>query len=160
MEGLAPDYIATIGGHFFMDPSFFMRQERTCVWSNKFTPTSDALPPLTSLDPEQIFSLQYCELRQFNDELPNSPFFCKRTGRHVGMTAARKEEKMTGGKGDGEEGGKVHKSIGKKGVKTDAEEVNKTTVAILRRKVAWWSRRTSRGGWDGKTIRKRCLLLY
>jgi hypothetical protein len=95
MEGLAPDYIATIGGHFFMDPAFFQRQERSCVWSNKFTPTSDALPPPTSLDPEKMFHLQYCELRQFNKVLPNSPFFCDRTGRHVGMTAGREEETTT-----------------------------------------------------------------
>ncbi|KAL5114710.1 hypothetical protein ACEQ8H_007379 [Pleosporales sp. CAS-2024a] len=38
MEGLAPDYTAVIGGHFFMEPTFFQRQERTCVWSNDFTP--------------------------------------------------------------------------------------------------------------------------
>jgi hypothetical protein len=30
MEGLAPDYVSVIGGHFFMEPTFFQRQERTC----------------------------------------------------------------------------------------------------------------------------------
>lgn len=97
MEGLATDYIAAIGGHFFMDPVFFQRQERTCVWSNDFTPTSDALPQPSRLHPEKMFHVQYCELRHFSEILPNKPFFCKRTGRHVGMTPARKGEKSTTG---------------------------------------------------------------
>lgn len=97
MEGLATDYIAAIGGHFFMDPVFFQRQERTCVWSNKFTPTSDALPQPSRLHPEKMFHVQYCELRHFSQILPNKPFFCRRTGRHVGMTPARTGEKSTTG---------------------------------------------------------------
>ena len=97
MEGLAPDYIATVGGHFFMDPTFFQRQERTCVWSNDFTPVSDALPQPSLLDPKQAFHLQYCELRQFNKALENRYFFCERTRRHVGMTASRQKEESTVG---------------------------------------------------------------
>ncbi|RYO67236.1 hypothetical protein AA0113_g4900 [Alternaria arborescens] len=97
MEGLAPDYIAAVGGHFFMDPTFFQRQERTCVWSNDFTPVSDALPHPSLLDPKQAFHLQYCELRQFNKALENRYFFCERTRRHVGMTASRQKEESTVG---------------------------------------------------------------
>ncbi|CAN9319732.1 unnamed protein product [Alternaria sp. RS040] len=97
MEGLAPDYIAAVGGHFFMDPTFFQRQERTCVWSNDFTPVSDALPQPSLLDPKQAFHLQYCELRQFNKALENRYFFCERTRRHVGMTASRLKEESTVG---------------------------------------------------------------
>lgn len=95
MEGLAPDFVAAVGGHFFMDPSFFQRQERTCVWSNDFTPVSDALPQPSLLDPQQAFQLQYCELRHFNRALENRYFFCKRTRRHVGMTASRQKENST-----------------------------------------------------------------
>ncbi|KAF2653637.1 hypothetical protein K491DRAFT_694490 [Lophiostoma macrostomum CBS 122681] len=119
MEGLAQDYVAVMGGHFFMDPSFFQRQERTCVWSNDFTPTSDALPQPSLLDPQKSFHLQYCELRQFSKALDNKPFFCKRTGRHVGMTASRTQ--------DGPRG---------------------STTGILRRKIGWWSRETTNTGWD------------
>jgi hypothetical protein len=97
MEGLAPDYIDVIGSHFFMDPSFFLRQERTCVWSNDFTPTSDALSQPSLLLPKKEFHLQYCELRQFTDVVENVPYFCKRTGRHVGMTPARRAEESTTG---------------------------------------------------------------
>ncbi|KAF2847620.1 hypothetical protein T440DRAFT_470904 [Plenodomus tracheiphilus IPT5] len=116
MEGLAPDTVAAIGGHFFMEPTFFQRQERTCVWSNDFTPVSDALPQPSLLEPDRSFHLQYCELRQFNKALENRYYFCERTRRHVGMTAPRHKEE--------------------------------TTTGILRRKVSWWSRETSKGGWD------------
>lgn len=97
MEGLAPDYVSVIGGHFFMDPSFFQRQERTCVWSNDFTPVSDALPQPSLLSPDKSFHLQYCELRQFNKALENRYYFCQRTRRHVGMTAPRHKEESTTG---------------------------------------------------------------
>ncbi|KAF3040053.1 hypothetical protein E8E12_002043 [Didymella heteroderae] len=95
MEGLARDYVATIGGRFFMDPTFWMRQERTCVWSTDFTPVSDALPQPSLLNPEQSFHVQYCELREFNKPLESRPFFCKKTGRHVGMTPPRQGAKTT-----------------------------------------------------------------
>ncbi|KAF2705060.1 hypothetical protein K504DRAFT_389091 [Pleomassaria siparia CBS 279.74] len=95
MEGLAQDYINVIGSHFFMEPSFFLRQERTCVWSNDFTPTSDALAQPSLLTPKRMFHLQYCELRKFSEAMENNPFFCKRTGRHVGMTPARDKEQST-----------------------------------------------------------------
>ncbi|KAJ4288055.1 hypothetical protein N0V90_012072 [Kalmusia sp. IMI 367209] len=97
MEGLAKKYISVLGGHFMMDPSFFQRQERTCVWSNDFTPVSDALPHPSLLNPEKSFHLQYCELRQFNKAIENKPYFCKRTMRHVGMTPARHKEDSTTG---------------------------------------------------------------
>lgn len=97
MEGLAPDTIAAVGGHFRMDPTFFLRQERTCVWSNDFTPVSDALPQPSLLNPDQSFHLQYCELRQFNKALENRFYFCERTRRHVGMTAPRHKEETTTG---------------------------------------------------------------
>lgn len=95
MEGLAPDYVATIGGHFYMEPNFWLRQERTCIWSNDFTPVSDALPQPSLLNPDKTFHVQYCELREFNKALENKPFFCNRTRRHVGMTAPRTGKENT-----------------------------------------------------------------
>jgi hypothetical protein len=91
MEGLAKGYIAALGDHFFMEPTFFQRQERTCVWSTSFQPTSDALPQPSLLDPDRHVYLQYCELRQFNEVLSNAPSYCHKTNRHVGMTAPRKD---------------------------------------------------------------------
>lgn len=42
-DGLAPDYVSAIGGHFFMNPTFFQRQERTCVWSNEVNDSYESL---------------------------------------------------------------------------------------------------------------------
>lgn len=97
MEGLAKEYISIMGGYFFMEPTFFQRHERTCVWSNEFTPMSDMGPHPSLLDPDYNFHLQYCELRQFSKALLNRYHFCKRTGRHVGMTPARHKEDSTTG---------------------------------------------------------------
>ncbi len=97
MEGLAPDFVSIIGGHFFMEPTFFLRQERTCVWSNDFTPVSDALPHPSLLNADKSFHLQYCELRQFSKAIENRYYFCERTRRHVGMTAPRHKEETTTG---------------------------------------------------------------
>jgi len=97
VEGLAQDYVSVLGSHFFMDPSFFMRQERTCIWSNTFTPVADSLPQPSLLEPERSFLIDYCELRQFSEVMANTAVFCKRTGRHVGMTPARHMEKSTTG---------------------------------------------------------------
>lgn len=122
MEGLAPDFVSVIGGHFFMEPTFWLRQERTCVWSNDFTPVSDALPQPSLLNPDKSFHVQYCELREFNKALENKPFFCKRTRRHVGMTAPR-----------------------------HGVDENSTT-AIMRRKVSWWCDKYDKDGWDGMPL--------
>lgn len=92
MEGLAKDSIAALGGHFFMEPTFFQRQERTCVWSTEFAPTSDALSQPSLLSPDEHVHLQYCELRSFNEDLDNAPAFCHTTNRHVGMTTLRNGE--------------------------------------------------------------------
>lgn len=146
MEGLGTDYVAAIGGHFWMDPTFWLRQERTCVWSNDFTPVSDALPQPSLIDPDASFHVQYCELREFNKALESLPCFCARTRRHVGMTAPRqfkpkskssdqKNERMEECKDEVKDGG-----------------TGNTTTAILRRKVSWWcDKNATAGGWDGQS---------
>ncbi|KAH7076719.1 hypothetical protein BKA63DRAFT_288237 [Paraphoma chrysanthemicola] len=97
MEGLGTDFVSVIGGHFFMEPTFFQRQERTCVWSNEFTPVSDALPQPSLLNPDRSFHLQYMELRQFDKALETTAYFCQQTRRHTGMTAPRHKEETTTG---------------------------------------------------------------
>jgi hypothetical protein len=152
MEGLAKDYVAAIGNHFYMDPTFWLRQERTCVWSNDFTPVSDALPQPSLLNPTQSFHVQYCELREFNKALESRPCFCKRTRRHVGMTAPRhvKDQAKVGDKTTAKDKDKD---------KCKGEGKGNTTTAILRRKVSWWSEKTvTKGGWDGTLLNIASLL--
>ncbi|KAH6638418.1 hypothetical protein C7974DRAFT_160311 [Boeremia exigua] len=146
MEGLATDFVAAIGGHFWMDPTFWLRQERTCVWSNDFTPVSDALPQPSLIDPEKSFHVQYCELREFTKALETVPCFCARTKRHVGMTAPRHAniKKDFKNKSAGSDNSKVKSKTNAK-----SEGRGNTTTAIVRRKVSWWSEKTAtRGGWD------------
>ncbi|KAJ8112852.1 hypothetical protein OPT61_g4876 [Boeremia exigua] len=146
MEGLATDYVAAIGGHFWMDPTFWLRQERTCVWSNDFTPVSDALPQPSLINPEKSFHVQYCELREFNKALETVPCFCARTKRHVGMTAPRHADNKKDAKK------KPASSVepkDKSTAKAKDEGSGNTTTAIVRRKVSWWSEKTdNEGGWD------------
>lgn len=145
MEGLATDFVAAIGGHFWMDPTFWLRQERTCVWSNDFTPVSDALPQPSLIDPDKSFHVQYCELREFKKALETVPCFCSRTKRHVGMTAPRHAENKNGVKSTALSSDSRNDGVGPNG-----EGKGNTTTAIVRRKVSWWSNKTTtQGGWDG-----------
>jgi hypothetical protein len=147
MEGLATDYVSAIGGHFWMDPTFWLRQERTCVWSNDFTPVSDALPQPSLINPDQSFHVQYCELREFNKALESLPCFCARTRRHVGMTAPRQFKNKEKAKDNAIATGMDEC---KDGSKDKGKGKGNTTTAILRRKVSWWSEKTASGeGWDG-----------
>jgi hypothetical protein len=164
MEGLGTDFVAAIGGHFWMDPNFWLRQERTCVWSNDFTPVSDALPQPSLINSEQSFHVQYCELREFNKALETLPCFCARTKRHVGMTAPRHFKS----KGSGKEKGtskivSPSPDVCKDESRTQGKDKDKatgnTTTAIVRRKVSWWCQETSTGaGWDGERLLQALLL--
>lgn len=150
MEGLATDYVAAIGGHFWMDPTFWLRQERTCVWSNDFTPVSDALPQPSLIDPEKSFHVQYCELREFNMALETLPCFCARTKRHVGMTAPRHADNKSDAKAPSVKSGEC-KDMNL--IATKAEGKGNTTTAIVRRKISWWSEKSAtKGGWDGMMV--------
>ena len=143
MEGLGTDFVAAIGGHFWMDPTFWLRQERSCIWSNDFTPVSDALPPPSLIDPDTTFHVQYCELREFNKALESIPCFCARTRRHVGMTAPRQFTPKARGKGQ---------DMLKSRNDATGEATGNTTTAILRRKASWWcEKNATAGGWDGKS---------
>jgi len=150
MEGLATDFVSALGGHFWMNPTFWLRQERTCVWSNDFTPVSDALPQPSLINPEESFHVQYCELREFTKALETLPCFCARTKRHVGMTAPRHAENKNEVKSkplSAEECKHVKRTSPK------VEGKGNTTTAIVRRKVSWWSEKTAtEGGWDGTLL--------
>lgn len=145
MEGLGTDYVSAIGGHFWMSPTFWLRQERTCVWSNDFTPVSDALPQPSLINPESSFHVQYCELREFNMALESLPCFCARTRRHVGMTAPRQFKPK-----DTDKATTKSQCKDKGEYEGDDRTNGNTTTAIVRRKISWWSEKnTTAGGWDG-----------
>lgn len=154
MEGLATDFVAAIGGHFWMDPTFWLRQERTCPWSLDFTPVSDALPQPSLINPDESFHVQYCELREFDKALETIPCFCARTKRHVGMTAPRHADNKKDVKSEVKSvaiDSDDCKGISKTG--TNEKGKGNTTTAIVRRKASWWSQKTeSKKGWDGTRV--------
>lgn len=61
--------MSVAGGHFPIEPTSLLRQERTCIWGNDFTPVSNALPQPSLVNSNKIFHSQYCELKQFDEAI-------------------------------------------------------------------------------------------
>jgi hypothetical protein len=97
MEGLAPDSISALGGHFFMEPDLFIRQLGNGYRSNSSTPVVDFQPLPSLLNTDENFYLQYHELIQFNMALENRTYSCERTGRIVSTSMPRYKEGSTVG---------------------------------------------------------------
>lgn len=121
MEGLAPDFIAALGDHFFMDPKLFMGQERTSLWGlpqdgSKQTPS---LPSLT--DSEKTFLMKYYEPRDFGAKAASS-MWCARTGRSIIIT---------------------------RNTRPDLHDLKSEPIGILHRKCSFWSKRYNKKGWVG-----------
>lgn len=85
LEGLAPDYVEAYGSYFFMDPRFFVRQERNDVWNleelNFASQDSSFLPCLR--ESNEYFCIKYPEVRQFGPKLKDWRTTCALTGRHI-----------------------------------------------------------------------------
>lgn len=124
MEGLAPDFIAALGGHFFMDPTFFMGQERTTLWglSHEGSKQTPYLPSL--VDSEKTFLAKYYELRDFG-AITTFSLFCARTGRNISVTT---------------------------NTRPDLDDHKFEPIGIIHRKCSFWSRKNDKG-WDGKCSR-------
>lgn len=87
LEGLGPEYIAVLGGHFDMDPSLFVFQERTNIWNLSGKPVSDEVHlPTWVDDPARELRLKYYEVRVFDTDFDDFALCCFRTGRHIGLT--------------------------------------------------------------------------
>lgn len=122
LEGLAPDFIAALGEHFLMDPTFFMRQERTTLWGfpSEGSRQTASLPSLVK--PEKSFFMKYYELRRF-EGIRAYTTFCGKTGRNVGVT---------------------------RNTRPDLQGFKYEPVGIVHRKCSFWSRRCDSEGWDGE----------
>jgi hypothetical protein len=85
LEGLDPNYVEAYGSYFFMDPRFFVRQERNGLW-NLGDLESDIhdTSSLTSLiDPDKYFRIKYREVRKFGPQMKYWRTTCAVTGRHI-----------------------------------------------------------------------------
>lgn len=86
VEGLCSPIVDVLGSHFDIDPSFFMRHERTSIFNHDHYMVND-LPLLPSLlDPKDQFCLKYYEVIHFQDKIEDFRLFCAITGRHIGVT--------------------------------------------------------------------------
>ncbi|KAH9213611.1 hypothetical protein DL95DRAFT_436331 [Leptodontidium sp. 2 PMI_412] len=85
LEGLDPDFVQAYGSYFFMDPRFFVRQERNDLWNLNHNESvihdTDILP--SRIDPERYFRIKYREVRHFGPQLRDWRTVCAATGRHV-----------------------------------------------------------------------------
>ncbi|PVH72923.1 hypothetical protein DL98DRAFT_659784 [Cadophora sp. DSE1049] len=85
LEGQDPQFVEAYGSYFFMDPKFFVRQERNDLWNLKMGGSviqdTGVLPSL--VDPERYFRIKYREVREFGHQLRDWRTVCALTGRHL-----------------------------------------------------------------------------
>jgi hypothetical protein len=86
LEGLNADYIAILGGFFYMDPLFFVDQEQTSIWDKSHfgARMTECLPSVA--ESMSSFRLPYFEIMYFNKLIEHYQMHCKSTGRHIGIT--------------------------------------------------------------------------
>jgi hypothetical protein len=85
LEGLDPNYVEAYGSYFFMDPRFFVRQERNDLWNlgDLESDIHDTFPLPSLIDPDKYFRIKYREVRQFGPQLKDWRTTCALTGRHI-----------------------------------------------------------------------------
>ncbi|KAK0612181.1 hypothetical protein B0T14DRAFT_439473 [Immersiella caudata] len=86
LEGLNPEYIAVLGGHFKMHPSMFVDHERTVVISPFTRQSSDFLTLPGTARTAQHFTLKYFELIRLPEDALGLRMYCAETGRHIALT--------------------------------------------------------------------------
>jgi len=120
MEGQAPDFVAALGDHFFMDPKFFMDQERTTIWglSHQGCKQTPYLPSL--IDLEKMLALKYYELRDF-EPIEAFSMWCARTHRTISITG---------------------------NTRPDVHDLKFEPIGIVHRKCSFWSQGDEKG-WIG-----------
>jgi hypothetical protein len=86
LESLNSEYVAVFGAFFFMDPSFFIDQERTQIWERRHFGTRMTEPLPSIADAQSSFYLPYFEMMHFKERNTDFETSCRTTGRHVGIT--------------------------------------------------------------------------
>ena len=129
MEGLSPGFIAALGNHFLIEPTFFMGQERTTRWGLSFEGSKNT-PELPSLmDSATFFAMKYYEPRNFG-EIKTFSMWRARTSRNISVT---------------------------RNTRPDLYNLKYEPIGIVHRKCSFWWRKFDKG-WDGKKY-KACLFI-
>lgn len=71
IEGYDPDLVGLFGEYFQVNPSIFVRQQRTAAWESHHRSGNTPLLP-SLLKPSQSFCIPYYELHYFPQGLPDS----------------------------------------------------------------------------------------
>ncbi|KAL8376858.1 hypothetical protein RB595_007811 [Gaeumannomyces hyphopodioides] len=84
-EGLHPDFIAVLGAHFKIHPSFFVEHERVIVNSPQASQGDDI--PAIPARLRQHYTMKYFELIRLPESVQGVfKMCCAMTGRHIGVT--------------------------------------------------------------------------
>jgi hypothetical protein len=83
IEGLNPALVEVLGSRFGMDPSFFVDYERTSVWRCHHNEPNLVRPLPSSRQPEHLWCITYCELREFGPKFEGHSVGCMDTGRYI-----------------------------------------------------------------------------
>jgi|TARA_R110002060_G_scaffold12655_6_gene18024 hypothetical protein len=71
LEGLNPHFVEAYGSYFFMDPRFFVRQERKDLWNLKMggSVIQDTIVLPSLVDCNRYVRVKYREVREFGHQL-------------------------------------------------------------------------------------------
>ena len=90
LEGLAPDYVATIGSAMAVDPLVFMRHQRTALWEDDHHGGNTPLLP-SQFHASSSFVLDYRELRFFDRKFESYFVRSADDNRHIAMSSVNEE---------------------------------------------------------------------
>src|SRR5437764_13660441 len=76
IECLKPVLVQILGNHFGIEPSFFMDYERTSIWRCHHIEPNIVRPLPSSRQPERLFCIPYCELREFGPRFDGHSVGC------------------------------------------------------------------------------------
>ena len=90
LEGMTPDYVATIGAAMAVDPLVFMRHQRTALWEDDHHGGNTPLL-LSQFHASSSFVLDYRELRFFDRTFESYFVRSADDNRHIAMSSVNEE---------------------------------------------------------------------
>ena len=85
MDCMPPNTVSVIGEHFGINPTVFMRQQRTALW--EFGHDRGNTPSLpSSQGPCKSFTIEYCELRYISTPIRGPSLRCRENSRHINVS--------------------------------------------------------------------------
>lgn len=147
LEAVDPDFVAVLGEHFRLNPTIFMRHQRTALWENDHKQGNT--PFLAShQDASKSFIMEFCEIRYFHRTFETGSARNPLDHRHIGVAkldgvyqkvgllhqkASFWCRKSTSGGWDGEE----HYPIDSLGLTFSSHTYSRSAASQERRHITW-----------------------